>query len=304
MSERWSEKAWVLDLRKRLTTLVALSAVVGSSLVALAFVGVLGNQGGGEGIEDALILDTVALAGFEEFDVGPKAGKLAPDFEISDFDGTRHRLSDFRGKVVYVTFWASWCGPCKAELPDIEQLQADHPDDLVVVAVNRAEPLGRARSFLEDLTVDGPLEGHSAVAERTVCDRDRLAVHFIVDHLVPGENAQRIDARFAIELDQGHRLPALEPLRRLVDRLECRFVEWHDQIPRICLGTAFNQLGKVDRALRPVRVPTKDERNSIFDRRDILTPAVRVRARGRGAAAGGSDQGYADHQPPDPDAFP
>ena len=152
MSERWSEKVWVLDLRKRLTTLVALSAVVGSALVALAFVGVLGNQSGGEGIEDALILDTVGVAGFEEFAVGPQAGKLAPDFEISDFDGTRHRLSDFRGKTVYVTFWASWCGPCKAELPDIEQLQADHPDDLVVVAVNRAEPLGRARSFLDDLT--------------------------------------------------------------------------------------------------------------------------------------------------------
>ena len=152
MSERWSERPWVLDLRKRLTTLVALSAVVGSALAALAFVGVLGNQGGGEGIEDALILNTAAVAGFEQFDVGPQAGKLAPDFEISDFDGTRHRLSDFRGQAVYVTFWASWCGPCKAELPDIQELQEAHPDDLVVVAINRAEPLGRARGFLEDLT--------------------------------------------------------------------------------------------------------------------------------------------------------
>ena len=152
MSERWSEKAWVLDLRKRLTTLAALSAVVGTALIGLAFVGVLGNQSGGEGIEDALILNTAAAPGFEQLDVGPKAGKLAPDFEISDFDGQRHRLSDFRGKTVYVTFWASWCGPCRAELPDIEQLQAEHPDDLVVIAVNRAEPLGKARGFLEDLT--------------------------------------------------------------------------------------------------------------------------------------------------------
>ena len=152
MSERWSERAWVQDLRKRLTTLVALLAVVGTALTGLAFVGVLGNQSGGEGIEDALILNTIAAPGFEQLDVGPKAGKLAPDFEISDFDGQRHQLSDFRGKTVYVTFWASWCGPCRAELPDIEQLQAEHPDDLVVIAVNRAEPLSKARGFLEDLT--------------------------------------------------------------------------------------------------------------------------------------------------------
>ena len=126
------------------------SAIAG--VAALAFVGVLASQGGGEGIEDALILNTAAVPGFEQFDIGPQAGKLAPDFEISDFDGTRHRLSDFRGQAVYVTFWASWCGPCKAELPDIQELQEAHPDDLVVVAINRAEPLGRARGFLEDLT--------------------------------------------------------------------------------------------------------------------------------------------------------
>ena len=152
MTEKWSERPWVRDLRKRLVTLAALSTVVGAALAGLAVVGVLGNQGGGEGIEDALLLNTVAPAGLADLDVGPKEGKLAPDFEISDFDGSRHRLSDFRGKTVYVTFWASWCGPCKRELPDIEKLQARHPDDVVVIAVNRAEPLGRARSFLDDLT--------------------------------------------------------------------------------------------------------------------------------------------------------
>ncbi len=152
MSERWSDRPWVRDLRRRLVTLVALSGVVGAAVAALAFVGVLGSQGGGEGIEDAVVLNTTAPAGLADLDVGPQEGKLAPDFEISDFDGTRQRLSDFRGQVVYVSFWASWCGPCKRELPDIEKLQASHPDDLVVIAVNRAEPLGRAEGFLEDLT--------------------------------------------------------------------------------------------------------------------------------------------------------
>ncbi len=84
--------------------------------------------------------------------MGPHEQRLAPDFEISDFDGVRHRLSDFRGKTVYVSFWASWCGPCKRELPDIQELQKLHPDDLVVIAVNRGEPLGRAEGFFEELT--------------------------------------------------------------------------------------------------------------------------------------------------------
>ncbi len=149
MSEKWTDKAWVQDLRNRLTALAGLSAIVGVAVVLLIAAGLLGNQGGGEGIENALLLEAPRTAAL---DVGPHEGRLAPDFEISDFNGVRHRLSDFRGKTVFVSFWASWCGPCKRELPDIQQLQERHPDDLVVIAVNRAEPLGRAEGFFEDLT--------------------------------------------------------------------------------------------------------------------------------------------------------
>ena len=152
MSEKWTDKAWVLDLRRRLTALAGLSAIVGVAVVLLVAAGLLGNQGGGEGIENALLLSTPRAAGTAGFDVGPHEQRLAPDFEISDFDGVRHRLSDFRGKTVYVSFWASWCGPCKRELPDIQELQERHPDDLVVIVVNRGEPLGRATSFFEELT--------------------------------------------------------------------------------------------------------------------------------------------------------
>lgn len=118
--------------------------------------GVLGSQGGGEGIEDVVLLDPPSAEGVDITNVGPERGKLAPDFEISDFDGTRHRLSDFRGKAVVVNFWATWCVPCQIELPDMVVLQANHPDELAIITVNREESLGDARSFLENLpNLDG-----------------------------------------------------------------------------------------------------------------------------------------------------
>ncbi len=150
MSEPWSERPWARDLRKRLTALAGLIVAVGVAVVLLSFAGVLGNQGGGKDIEDAVLLNTAPAAG-ENLTVGPEAGKLAPDFEISAFDGTRHRLSEFRGKVVYVNFWATWCVPCQIELPDIQQLQELHRDDLIIITVNRREPLDRAMAYFRNL---------------------------------------------------------------------------------------------------------------------------------------------------------
>ncbi len=63
---------------------------------------------------------------------------LAPDFTLADQSGQTHRLSDYRGRIVYLTFWASWCDPCLQELPDIEQLYQDrgsNTGDLVVLGV-------------------------------------------------------------------------------------------------------------------------------------------------------------------------
>jgi thiol-disulfide isomerase/thioredoxin len=124
-----------------------LAIIVGLVLGGLALAGLLGNQGGGAGIESVALLDTPPVSTQPGLAVGPETGKLAPDFEISSFDGQRHRLSDFRGKPVYVNFWATWCLPCALELPDIQELQRHHGDDLVVITVNRRESLDRAERY-------------------------------------------------------------------------------------------------------------------------------------------------------------
>lgn len=61
---------------------------------------------------------------------------LAPDFTVYDADGNAHTLSDFRGKPVILNFWASWCGPCKAEMPDLEAAYQAYGDSVEFLIVN------------------------------------------------------------------------------------------------------------------------------------------------------------------------
>lgn len=60
----------------------------------------------------------------------------APDFTVSDYDGKQYSLDQSRGKWVFLHFWASWCGPCRKEMPTIEKLQSemrDKPIDIVLI---------------------------------------------------------------------------------------------------------------------------------------------------------------------------
>lgn len=87
----------------------------------------------------------------------PEPEIAAPDFTLTDQYGNTHTLSDYKGKTVFLNFWATWCGPCKSEMPDIQKLYesyGENSEDLVVLAV--ANPGGQDVSqeeieqFLED----------------------------------------------------------------------------------------------------------------------------------------------------------
>ncbi|MEO8098053.1 MAG: TlpA disulfide reductase family protein [Acidobacteriota bacterium] len=82
----------------------------------------------------------------------------APDFTLADASGKSVTLSDYKGKVVLLNFWATWCAPCKAETPWFMDLQKTYGDDLVVLGVAMDEDgWGAVRPFIEQRQVNYPI---------------------------------------------------------------------------------------------------------------------------------------------------
>lgn len=84
-----------------------------------------------------------------------KSSKVkVPDFTVIDADGNSVKLSDFEGKPVILNFWASWCGPCKYEMPDFEEKYKELGEDIHFVMVNatdgQRETIDIAKSFIEE----------------------------------------------------------------------------------------------------------------------------------------------------------
>jgi peroxiredoxin len=78
---------------------------------------------------------------------------MAPDFRLETLDGTTLSLSDLRGRPVLLNFWATWCGPCRIEMPHFQALYADpgwRASGLEILAVNVGEPADRAQAFVEE----------------------------------------------------------------------------------------------------------------------------------------------------------
>lgn len=81
----------------------------------------------------------------------PVVGCPAPDFTLTDLDGNAVRLSDFRGKVVFLNFWATWCPPCRAEMPAMEELYREYRDKgVVIIGVDLGESRSSVKSFVEE----------------------------------------------------------------------------------------------------------------------------------------------------------
>ena len=85
-------------------------------------------------------------------------GKAAPlHFTLKDMHGADVALADFKGKVIVVNFWATWCGPCKAEIPDLVGLQAKYGDDLAIVGISVDDTPEQMKPYAAEYKINYPL---------------------------------------------------------------------------------------------------------------------------------------------------
>jgi peroxiredoxin len=115
----------------------------------------------------------------------PKAtasGNLAPDFTVTDIDGKKLKLSDYRGKVVLLDFWATWCAPCRAEIPHFVEMQQKYGSQgLQVLGISMDDDAKPVREFAREYKMNYPIAvGDDKLAE-SFGGVLGLPVNFIID---------------------------------------------------------------------------------------------------------------------------
>ena len=88
----------------------------------------------------------------------PTADLPAVDFSLKDLSGQEHNLSSYAGKLVFLNFWATWCGPCREEIPSMEELYLElQNQDFLIVAVNSQEAREQVADFVENIGMSFPV---------------------------------------------------------------------------------------------------------------------------------------------------
>lgn len=148
-----------------------LALVLGFVMLGLAAVVLLFGQdlfgspqepAGSAGQLEPLTAGTPVVVGQQDTTASaPSVGDPAPDFALANLEGETVRLQDFRGRPVLINFWATWCGPCIFEMPELQAAYEASPDGgLVILGLNRAEDRDTIRNFLArdiDVTLTFPI---------------------------------------------------------------------------------------------------------------------------------------------------
>jgi cytochrome c biogenesis protein CcmG, thiol:disulfide interchange protein DsbE len=127
-----------LNLNRKVLIWLAGGLLLGIGLAAFIFLGSGGLAGAGS-------------------QPAPVTGSLAPDFRLANLTGGQLALSQLRGRMVIINFWATWCPPCKEEMPLLQAFANQHSADTVLLGVNDDEEAPAVQSFAEDNHLTFPI---------------------------------------------------------------------------------------------------------------------------------------------------
>lgn len=114
--------------------------------------------------------DNLALSGVE-----------APLFDTVDINGNQHRLADYDGKVVLVNIWATWCSPCRREMPDLDRLYQERQDDGLMIFGISSEDVATQQRFAERVVVSYPLLTVEGNVPEIFSQAARYPANFLID---------------------------------------------------------------------------------------------------------------------------
>ncbi|MBT2581700.1 redoxin domain-containing protein [Planococcus sp. ISL-109] len=161
-------------------------------------------------------LNNMALGSNVEFlptDEGLAKGELAPDFKLTTLAGEEMRLSDYRGKAVILNFWATWCPPCRAEMPHMQDFyENQQANDLEVLAVNLTTEdsgLSDIESFVEEFGLGFPIPMDVDGEVGKLYQAFSIPTSYIIDregrvrHKIVGPMDEEMMNGFIEEIDEG-----------------------------------------------------------------------------------------------------
>ena len=152
----------------------------------------------------AIILMVVVIAGFTLFEnsstsvnqftkesvesdkqksLKDESNQQAPNFTLKDLEGWEVSLSDYEGKIIFVNFWATWCGPCKREIPGFIELQNKYKDDLVILGIStdRRGTKDRVAPFAKNYNINFPVLFSDGKVEKDYGGIRAIPTTFILD---------------------------------------------------------------------------------------------------------------------------